>query len=139
MTVLYNLDAMYNFESNDRSALSMIKYIFDVRNKFAELTMQHPEMKKLANSSKKFDLFITEFNLNECIFGFGYHFRTINIVFSTIGTNYWTDEMVGFIKSPAREPNIILGYTVPMTYFQRFVNSLFYIGYDYLDRYVSHL
>lgn len=93
----------------------------------ANRTFYHPKVQQLLKSGKKFDIFIMEAFLNECLLGIAHHVEAIPIATSPAGSSTLTNKMVGNPFNPAYDLNFILPFTNPLSYKERFLNTAFKI------------
>lgn len=84
-----------------------------------------PSVKNLRNSTKKYDLIITEIFAADCSAGFASYFNVpiISVISSTILP--WGNDRIGNPDNPSYIPNYYLPYTSKMTLVERVINTLF--------------
>lgn len=58
------------------------------------------------------------------VYRLAHYWKIPAIVLCSVGTNKWTNEMVGNPHSPAYNPSIFLGYTDKMSLKERLINTL---------------
>lgn len=93
----------------------------------ANRTYNHPKVQELLKSGRKFDIYIMEAFLNECLLGIAHHVNAIPIATSPAGTSTLTNKMVGNPFNPAYDLNFILPFTNPLKFKERFLNTVFNI------------
>lgn len=90
----------------------------------AEFTLNSTNVQKLLKSDEKFDVVIMEQFMDEAFRGFQYHYNIPCIIFSTVGSNYWVNPLVGNPTNPAYIPEIMTGFTgKQLSFVQRLQNS----------------
>ncbi|KAI4468665.1 UDP-glucosyltransferase [Holotrichia oblita] len=94
-------------------------------------------LKKLRNSTKKYDLLITEFFGTDCMLGFAHLFDIPSITLTTSVTLPWTASYIGFPDNPSYIPVYFVPFRCPMSLLERLFNTAAYvmlkIGYDVLS------
>ena len=98
--------------------------------KIMEKVLSNEQVQQLIHSEEKFDAVIVEQFLNDGQKALATHFGAPLIVLSTIGGNFWVNTLVGNPAPPAYVPAMNLGYTVPMTFRERLVNTLLTALYE---------
>lgn len=88
-----------------------------------EITLAHPEMKKLLDSGVKFDVIIIDWFLNPGILYFGKLFNAPVIPLASHGTTPISNSIVGNPSPPSYLPVSMLDFPIEMTFFQRMING----------------
>lgn len=98
----------------------MLKYAGDG---VCDQLLNAPSVKNLRNSTRKYDLVITEVFAADCSAGFAYRLNAslISVISSTILP--WGNDRIGNPDNPSYIPNYFLPYTSKMTLFQRVINT----------------
>lgn len=114
-------------DANNRSMWKMVLRMAQIGADGTNKTFYNSGVQKLLKSGKKFDIFLSEWFMNEALLGMANHFNAIPIVMSTAGTSGWTNKMVGNPFNPAYDINLILPYTNPLSYRERLISTAFLV------------
>lgn len=90
-------------------------------------TFHNTEVQKLLKSGQKFDVFLTEWFMNEALLLMAQHFNAIPMIMSTAGSSGWTNKMVGNPFNPAYDINLILPFTNPLSFSERLISTAFMV------------
>lgn len=91
------------------------------------LSLNHTNVQKLLQSKNEhFDVVIVEQFMNEAHKIIAAHYEAPLIVFSTVGPNSWINPLVGNPTPLSYVPEMLLGYSSKMSFWERFVNAAFY-------------
>lgn len=112
----------------------MIKLMTKMGLESANLTFYDPEMQRLIKSKTKFDMFIAETFMNECLYSLANYFDAHSASVSTFGPSFWTDMMTGNPNNPSYNGNPFLTFGTPTTFLQRLENTAQIIIEYYLYR-----
>ncbi|XP_044745298.1 uncharacterized protein LOC123307146 [Coccinella septempunctata] len=97
-----------------------------------ELTLAHPEMKKLLESGTKFDVIIMDWFLNGAVLYFGKLFKAPVILSASSGTTILTTDISGNPYPPSYVP--MSNFPVEMTFLQRVVNGIIATIFQILNK-----
>ncbi|KAM0727417.1 UDP-glycosyltransferase UGT5 [Formica fusca] len=86
--------------------------------------LRSPAVTELLRSDEKFDVILTENFNTDCFLGFIHHFKTPYLAVSSHEIMPWTNEDMGNEDNPSYIPNIFLGLTRPMDFFNRMTNTV---------------
>lgn len=130
-------------QAKNLTFLDNLKLMMDFLQTVTELTLNNTNVQNLLKSNDKFDVMIMEQFVNEAFRGFQYHYDIPCIVFSTIKSNVWVNNIMGNPQNPSYIEEIMTSFRGPMTFFQRIYNSflnvinylmLFNISYPLQDK-----
>lgn len=123
------------FEMADLSVWESITLTNKFGQMLTNLTLQHPNVKKLIASDEQFDLVIMESFLNDAHLGFAHRFKAPCVALSTFGASRWTNDMVGTPSPTSYVPHPFLSFTDRMSFVQRIGNMLMTI----MDAVLGHV
>lgn len=63
------VDAFSDLEANDNSPTSAMKHQMEVGAEIGNFTLNHPQIQEILMSNEKFDLFIMDDLMNDCLLG----------------------------------------------------------------------
>ncbi|XP_017784695.1 PREDICTED: UDP-glucuronosyltransferase 2B2-like [Nicrophorus vespilloides] len=122
-----NLQEMFKnvnlFESNSRWMVTNTLLVHGMWMQITREVLEHPNTKKLLSSGEEFDLIVIEQFLNDAHKGFCHHYNAPCVIFSAVGTNHWTNDLVGNPSNPSYMPEMIIGHAGPMDFWQRVKNT----------------
>ncbi|KAJ4449073.1 hypothetical protein ANN_00468 [Periplaneta americana] len=101
--------------------------------------LEHPNLQKLIKGDQKFDVIITPFMGPECYLGFPYHFNAPLIGLITSVAHNWWDDGIGNPINPAYIPNIGTPFTQNMNFWDRLVNTLWYVATKFGQYFFSEI
>ncbi|XP_059470472.1 UDP-glycosyltransferase UGT5-like [Neocloeon triangulifer] len=118
--------------------LPMLYWIEGVH--FMDLVLHDPKVNQVINDTRGFDLVIVEDFLTDSSFALAHHFQAPLVLISSMGGFHWTNYAVGNAAPTSYVPNTMLSYGSKMTFFERFVNTMYQWYWDvgstfYLMRY----
>ncbi|KXJ82205.1 hypothetical protein RP20_CCG015147 [Aedes albopictus] len=128
------LDASAGLEKNyfkykDGSFLMILSMLYnDLADTTCSFVLQHPKVVDLMKSNQQFDVVIVETFMTESIYGLAQHFSAPLIVFSTLGSNLWTNGLVGAPAPYSHVAHLMLGLTDHMNFYERMINTVVGIG-----------
>ncbi|CAG9768050.1 unnamed protein product [Ceutorhynchus assimilis] len=85
--------------------------------------LKSPILQKLKNSTKNYDLVITQLFSTECMLGWGWHFGVPNVVLTSSVNLPWASERFGLPDNPAYVPNYFGKSGTVMNLHERIVNT----------------
>ncbi|XP_076260225.1 UDP-glycosyltransferase UGT5-like [Rhynchophorus ferrugineus] len=100
-------------------------------------TFRHPNVRKMLNTSQKFDLVLTEHLWNDCMEIFAHIYDCPVVMFTSMGgVNPWVNDRVGnYLQASSAAHFFMLGdYSKGMTFIERIQNLAYYL-YDYYHKY----
>ncbi|XP_002000242.2 UDP-glucosyltransferase 2 [Drosophila mojavensis] len=108
----------------DESFLQKQKSFSWLLEMIAECLLENESVQELLRSGETFDLVIAEVLHTESLYGFAQHFNATLMGFSTYGTDYNIDELMGNISPMAYNPLISSPRSNPMNFVERLENNL---------------
>ncbi|XP_044729432.1 uncharacterized protein LOC123292782 [Chrysoperla carnea] len=105
------------------SPINIILTVYEMGYNISKAAMEDANVQELIKSKEKFDVVISEVFMNEVLFAFADHFKAHAIGFSTVGATEWTNDLVGNPNPYAITPELFLGFTDRMTFFERIINA----------------
>lgn len=118
------------FTSHTNAIEDVSKYIYAAAE-IVNHTMNDAKVQELLQSKDaEFDLILLDHFLNDALLGFGLRFNAPVILTSSTVMNKWIERSVGNPHNPAYNPHLFLGYTSPMTFWQRLINVVVSICED---------
>ena len=115
------------FEIGDLGPFVNIPTIAYLMSDIGEMVLKEKTVQELIHSNEKFDLVIIEQFYNDAHKMLATHFGGIQIVFSSVGANFWVNSIVGNPSPLAYIPDVFLSYSSHMTFSERLVNTLCYL------------
>jgi len=118
-------------DANTIPQLRIVKYVMPLI--LASMTdetcknLNHPNLKQLLDSKKKFDLILIEHFNTDCFLSVVHLIGAPFIGLTSHILMPWTNERLGNIDNPAYVPNHFLGFSDKMTFVQRVENTLMYV------------
>lgn len=102
------------------------------------MSLRNPDVTKLLRSNETFDVILNENFNTDCCLGFSYRFKAPYLSLSSHQIMPWTNEDMDNEDNPNYIPSILTGYTRPMSFVDRIMNTLIMstqkIMYDYWFR-----
>ncbi|CAH0561509.1 unnamed protein product [Brassicogethes aeneus] len=95
--------------------------------KTCETLFQSDVLKNLRNTTKKYDLIITEVFTVDCMIGFAHIFKVPVISLTTSVNLPWGSDRFGLPDNPSYIPNYFMDYSPKMTLYERFWNTVYLI------------
>ncbi|XP_072381846.1 UDP-glycosyltransferase UGT5-like [Diabrotica undecimpunctata] len=90
----------------------------------ASFVLNHPNLQKLLDSNKTFDVIIIEQFKHEGLHVLQCHYKAPLILLNTIGSNVWINPYVGNPAPPSYIPDTFLKYSEKMNFWERAFNSI---------------
>ncbi|KAL0270118.1 UNVERIFIED_CONTAM: hypothetical protein PYX00_007627 [Menopon gallinae] len=88
--------------------------------------LESPQFRNVLNSDRKFDLVISENFVFESVWsGLAHKFKAPVVIVAPFMANYWANFMVGNPAPVSYVSDPILGFSSPMTFFERLSNTVF--------------
>ncbi|EAT45642.1 AAEL003098-PA [Aedes aegypti] len=128
------LDASAGLEKNyfkykDGSFLMILSMLYnDLADTTCRFVLKHPKVVTLMKSDQQFDVVIVETFMTESIYGLAQHFNAPLVVFSTLGSNLWTNGLVGAPSPYSHMAHLMLGFTDHMNFYERMINTVVGVG-----------
>ncbi|XP_065222654.1 UDP-glucosyltransferase 2-like [Planococcus citri] len=97
-----------------------------------------PEVRRLLNGERKFDVVISEVFGTDCDAVFAYLLKVPLISVVTSAMLPWASYRVGNPENPSYVPNILLPYAGPMSFDQRLINTFYNIYTYFVDIYSNY-
>ncbi|XP_024891145.1 UDP-glucuronosyltransferase 2B30-like [Temnothorax curvispinosus] len=88
-----------------------------------------PAIKEFLQTDEKFDVILTENFNTDCFLGFVHRFKAPYMALSSHQAMPWPNDDMGNTDDPSYIPVIILGFTRPLTFFNRMQNALWLLVY----------
>ncbi|XP_044258452.1 UDP-glycosyltransferase UGT5-like [Tribolium madens] len=118
-------DIIRNFNTNLPKCLN--QYV-EMMNDIIIQELEHPQVQEIINDKNEhFDLVIVEF-LNPAMVAFGKRFNCPFIGMSPMDLTNFVHEALGHPISPALFPDFISHYDSEMSFFERVLNTFYYVG-----------
>lgn len=89
--------------------------------------LKNKEVQELIHSDQTFDVVIVEQFANDAQKALSTHFGAPLISTSSLGANFWVNPLVGNPSPTSYIPDLMVDYSVPMTFRERLLNSLLYV------------
>jgi hypothetical protein len=115
------------FEMEKKGILALLP-IFSSYIEMCEQTINHTDVQKLIHSGNKFDVVIVEMFINDAQNVLAPHFNAPLVLFSAVGVNTWINQLVGNPQPLAYIPDVFFGLSGKMSFFQRLLNTVAYVG-----------
>ncbi|KAK4885380.1 hypothetical protein RN001_001651 [Aquatica leii] len=115
------------------------KMTFSIKNaeEVVELFLINPNIRKLLNSRKRYDLIILNWAMNDALLAIPHHFNVPVIVFSSIGSSLLTNKITRNPAPYSYIPNLFVNYPNHMSLMQRLNNAFWSIYFEVLDCFVN--
>lgn len=97
-----------------------------------------PVFQKLKNTSKKYDLVITEIFGADCMLGFGFYFKTPIITLTSSINLPWGSDRFGNPDNPSYIPTYFSRFSSEMNFFERLENTITLISAKLLYFYFTY-
>lgn len=112
----------------NKNIWSTINFVIDVGGPdTCKQVLETETLKQLRNTTKKYDLLITEFFSNDCMLGFSRLFEIPSVVLTTSVTLPWSTSSIGLPDNPSYIPNYFTPYKPLMTLSERLINTGVYV------------
>ncbi|XP_062549713.1 UDP-glycosyltransferase UGT5-like [Armigeres subalbatus] len=124
------LDASAGLEKNyfkykEGSFIMILSMLYNgLADTTCNFVLKHPKVASLMKSDQQFDAVIVESFMTESIYGLAQHFNAPLIVFSTLGSNLWTNGLVGASAPFSTVAHLMLGLTDQMNFWERMLNTV---------------
>ncbi|EFN88573.1 UDP-glucuronosyltransferase 2B4 [Harpegnathos saltator] len=123
--VIYtNIIDLHMIRHNVIRVINELRLLRSMADVACKIGLNHPAVKELLQSKKKFDLIITESFNTDCFLGFIHKFKTPYISLSSHQIMPWLNEDMGNEDNPNYIPLIFLGLAKPMDFFSRLLNRV---------------
>lgn len=106
--------------------ISKFKFLYANTLHMANVTLHHPEMKKLLKSNEKFDLIILDLFLTDALLGLSTVFDCPVIALSANGPHTWVNDVLGSSRPISYVPHMFTDFTDRMNLGKRLENEFFY-------------
>lgn len=83
-------------------------------------------LRDLRNTTKKYDLLITEIFASDCMLGFSHLFGIPTVGLTTSVAISWTSPAIGFSANPSYIPNYFSSFSPKMSLVERVINTGIY-------------
>lgn len=93
-----------------------------------EVIFNSTVVKDLRNTTKKYDLLVTELFGTDCVLGFSHLFEIPVVVLTSSVNLPWASDRFGNPDNPSYIPNYFVSYVKGMTVVQRLINTISLIG-----------
>lgn len=105
-------------------SVARINAVFcDIGLQVTEYAFEHPEGRKLIESTEKFDLIIHEaLFLNEAVVGLQHRFQAPGVMMIPLADNAWINHMSGLDDNPSYMIDFKTDLTDRLTFFERLIN-----------------
>ncbi|XP_050501765.1 UDP-glycosyltransferase UGT5-like [Diabrotica virgifera virgifera] len=100
--------------------------------------LNHPNVQKLLDSNKTFDVIIIEQFKHEGLYVLQCHYKAPLILLNTIGSNAWINPYVGNPAPPSYVPDTFLKYSEKMNFWERTFNSIIVLSEQVLMYFFVH-
>lgn len=104
---------------------TIVKILAELGVTGCEKTLSHPPVIKLINSDEKFDLVVTELFNTDCYLGFAHKFKVPYISICTTPLLPWGFDRFANPNNPSYIPNLFLGHSDKMHFFERLINTIY--------------
>lgn len=112
-------------ENMQMNIISKFKFLYTNTLRMTNITLQHPEMKKLLKSNEKFDLLILDLFLTDALLGLSTVFDCPVVALSANGPHSWVIDAFG--SPPASSvPHMYSDFTNRMNLGRRLEDAVFY-------------
>lgn len=120
------VDALFTQENMQMDMISKFKYLYANTLIMTNLTLQHPEMKKLLKSEEKFDLIILDLFLTDALLGLSTVFDCPVVALSANGPHHWVNEVLGSPRPASFVPHMYTDFTDRLNLGKRLEHEFFY-------------
>nr|XP_023024207.1 UDP-glucuronosyltransferase 1-8-like [Leptinotarsa decemlineata] len=114
------------FEVSESNPFKTAPFMDTLGNVVTNITLESINSKKSNILKEEFDLVILEYFRNDALMVLACHYKTPLVLFGTMGANLWVNSLVGSPSPPSYTPDLHLGYTDNMDFWQRLMNVLMY-------------
>lgn len=128
MTKLFEgtVNTMITREKMQMNMISKFKFLYKNTLVMTNFTLQHPEMKKLLNSSQKFDLIILDLFLTDALLGLSTVYDCPVVALSANGPHTWVNDVLGSPRPASYVPHMYTDFNTQMNLGKRLENEFFY-------------
>lgn len=120
------LDALFTRENMQMNLFSKFKFLYQNSLIMTNITLQHPEMKKLVKSGDNYDLIILDIFLTDALLGLSTVFNCPVIAVSANGPHTWVNRFLGSSRIASYLPHMNTDLNAPMNLGRRLENAIFY-------------
>ncbi|KAL1491903.1 hypothetical protein ABEB36_012424 [Hypothenemus hampei] len=114
------------FEYEKSSPFSQIFFMFGPHLRgLSESVLNNTKVQNLLKSNETFDAVIVEQFFNDALKGLAYHFKAPLILFWSQGANRYVNGLVANPQNPSYIVDMLLSFSTPMNFYQRFYNFVF--------------
>jgi UDP:flavonoid glycosyltransferase YjiC (YdhE family) len=106
--------------------ITKFKFLYRNTLMMTNFTLQHPEMKKLLNSSQKFDLIILDLFLTDALLGLSTVYDCPVVALSANGPHTWVNDVLGSPRPASYVPHMYTDFNTRMNLGKRLENEFFY-------------
>ncbi|KAF2881573.1 hypothetical protein ILUMI_24608, partial [Ignelater luminosus] len=117
-------------ETNNSSFIENLRVLKDLITNTHHLFFNHPAVKNLIQTRRKFDLIIICSVWNEAFLGLSHYLGSSTIVFSAAGSSIRTNGLTQNPTPYSYVPHLYLSFPSEMTFSQRVGNTLGYLFYS---------
>lgn len=117
---------LFNKENIQMSLISKFKFLYRNTLHMTNITLQHPEMKKLLKSNEKFDLLILELFLTDALLGLSTVFDCPVVALSSNGPHTWVTDVLGSSRPATYVPHMHSDFKTRMNLGRRLEDAVFY-------------
>lgn len=120
------VSALFTKENMQMDMISKFKYLYTNTLIMTNITLQHPEMKKLLKSEEKFDLIILDLFLTDALLGLSTVFDCPIVALSANGPHTWVNDVLGSPRPASFVPHMYTDFTDRLNLGKRLENEFFY-------------
>ena len=120
------VDALFTKKNMQMNLFSKFKFLYQNTLIMANITLQHPEMKKLLTSGESYDLIILDMFLTDALLGLSTVFNCPVIALSANGPHSWVNDLLGSPRPISNVPHLYTDFTDRMNLGRRLENAIFY-------------
>ncbi|CAG9768049.1 unnamed protein product [Ceutorhynchus assimilis] len=113
----------FQYLKNLQGTMSIINLSTTFGAKACDAVFKSTQMQYLKNSTKNYDLVITQLFSTECLLGWGWHFGAPNVVMTSSVNLPWSAYMFGNPDNPSYIPTYLAKSGVVMNLYERIVNT----------------
>ena len=117
---------LFTKDSVQMNLISKFKFLYAYTLHMTNITLQHPEMKKLMKSGEKFDLIILDLFLTDALLGLSTVFNCPIVALSANGPHTWVNDVMGSTRPSSFVPHMYTDFTDRMNLGKRLENQIFY-------------
>lgn len=120
------VNALFTKENMQMNLFSKFKFLYHNTLIMTNITLQHPELKKLMESGETYDLIILDMFLTDALLGLSTVFDCPIVVLSANGPHEWVNELWGPPRPIYNVPHMYTDFTERMNLGRRLENAIFY-------------